>query len=105
MRKIINGKRYNTATATNVCDVSPSGYFSNDFRWEDTYLYRTSRGNWFLAGKGGPLTRWAQKSGDTGRCSGSGIIPIDADEARSLLEQHGLSGQVEEYFGETLEDA
>jgi hypothetical protein len=35
----------------------------------------------------------------------SGIIPIDADEARSLLEQHGLSGQVEEYFGETLEDA
>ena len=36
---------------------------------------------------------------------GSGIRPLDPDEARSFLERHGDAEDVEEYFGDVVEDA
>lgn len=105
MRKIINGKRYNTETATEICDCSPSGYYYGDFRYEDTKLYRTKRGNWFLAGNGGALSRWSRPMGQNGSVGGSGIEPLDTDEARSYLEKYGESEDIEKYFGAVIEDA
>ena len=99
MQKIINGKRYNTATATRVCDVSEGNYTRSNFRWNDTQLYLTPRGNWFLAGE-----RWRRSCGDLWRY-GSGIIAIDEHEARALLEVHGSSDLLEAYFGDQLQDA
>ncbi len=56
MKRIIDGKRYNTETATCVCDCSPSGFYHGDFRWEDTQLYRTPRGEVTPAGASSQTT-------------------------------------------------
>jgi len=105
MKRIIDGKRYNTETAECVCDCSPRGFYRGDFRYEDTQLYRTPRGNWFLAGEGGPSSRWARAAGLNSWTGGSGIQPLDADEARSMLERYGSASDVEQYFGELIVDA
>jgi hypothetical protein len=105
VKAIIDGKRYNTETATRVCDCSPRGYFRGDWHWEDTNLYRTPKGRWFLAGEGGPLSRWARSYGQNARQSGEGIHPLDADDARDMLERYGDADDVEEYFGSKVEDA
>jgi hypothetical protein len=105
MKKIIDGKRYDTDTATLVCDCSPRGFYRNDFRYEDTQLYRTPRGGWFVAGEGGPLTRWARSAGQNSWTGGCGIQPLDDDEARDILEQYGDTDDVEKYFASEIVDA
>jgi len=103
MRKIMDGKRYDTETAEFVVQLH-CPYYGNDFKAHDTGLYRTKRGNWFVAGSGGPLTQWARQVGN-GYSGGSGLRPLEIAEARDLLEQHGTPEQVEQYFGAEIEDA
>lgn len=105
MLKIINGKRYNTETAHEVLAMDNGGYSRSDFKYEDTSLYLTKNGAWFLAGEGNAMSRWARKSGNNTYGPGSGIQPIDTIEARSILEDHGQNELVEQYFGGTIEDA
>jgi hypothetical protein len=102
-KAVINGRRYNTKTAEMICDISPDGFYGNDYRREDTQLYRTPRGNWFIAGEGGPLSRWARRVGLHGHTDGSGIRALDESEARELLEDHGSAEDYETYFA--VEDA
>lgn len=104
MIRIIDGKRYNTETATKVADVSGNCQSITDFKFDHTQLYRTTKGAWFIAGKGGPLSRWVRTVGD-GYTGGSGIQVLDADEARALLEQHAEASVVEQYFGDHITDA
>lgn len=96
MQRIINGKRYDTKIAEMVCDVSPN-YNSTDFRYEDTQLYRTKNGRWFLAGNGGPRSRWYHDTGN-GYSSGDGLVVIEASHARELLEQHDALDALEKHF-------
>jgi hypothetical protein len=102
MRQIIEGKKYDTETATEICDVSPIGYSRQDFQWEDTRLYVTSKGRFFLAGKGGPKSRWATALGNS-ISSGSGIKPLSLEEAQWFAERHADSAVVAKYF--EVEDA
>jgi hypothetical protein len=34
------GERYDTETATLICDISPNDFHYDDFRYESTHLYR-----------------------------------------------------------------
>ena len=100
MKRIIDGKRYDTETAECLADISRCGDRGN-FRWDDTYLYRTKNGRYFIAGEGNAASRWAHRYDDGMRGPGSGIAAIDADEARELLEgEHSKEAQValEKYF-------
>jgi hypothetical protein len=105
VKAIINGKRYDTEKAMYMCDCSPRGFYRGDHQWEDTGLYVTPKGTWFLAGEGGPRSRWARSLGQNSYSEGSGIQPLHADDARELLERHGEACDVEEHFGSKLEDA
>lgn len=106
MKRIIDGKRYNTETATEIADVSNNIQDVRNFRYECTTLYRTKSGRWFIAGKGGPMSRWAYSHGPgQGWSNGSGIQPIDAEEARELLERRNRQEALEQYFGKEIEDA
>lgn len=98
MKRIINGKVYNTETAVFSCGVGPGGYGRNDFRYEDTRLYRTAKGAWFLAGDGGPASRWRKLVGGNSYSGGSGLRVIEEDHARELLEQHDEIDAIEKYF-------
>ncbi len=99
MRKIIDGKAYDTTTATVVCDISPSGFSRGDFEYEESYLYKSPRGRFFIAGTGGPMSRWAQAEGQNGRRGGSGIEVLDEAEARGFCERHGSAEEFEAAFG------
>ena len=89
MRKVINGKTYRTHTAQLIVTV-PSHFPKTSNKWHDTRLYRNQQGTYFLAGKGGTLSRWA-KITPCGAIAGEGIEPISKDEALAYAQYAGLS--------------
>lgn len=99
MRKIINGKVYDTKTALEICNLSSSGYSRTDFQWESTYLYRSPKGTFFVAGEGGAMSRWAESVGNNGRQGGEGIYLVDEAEARGFCERHGTAAEYLAAFG------
>ncbi len=106
MRKIIDGKRYDTETAEYLgCDET-AGIGQNDFHYYCEELYRTPRGNYFLYGKGHGLTRWATHNADGMRGWGSGIEPMSKEEALSWAQQSDMSTkEIEAEFADCIEDA
>jgi hypothetical protein len=86
MRKVIDGKIYDTETATKICFVGNSGYQQNDFHYDDSDLYVTKSGAYFIAGEGGALSRWGRAHGQSGRIGGDGIVVIDADQAAAFAQ-------------------
>ena len=104
MRKVIEGKLYNTETAALVATDSYSYY--GDLGYWSEEIYRTKRGNWFLAGEGGAMSKYAQAIGQNEVGGGSAIIPLTEGEALAWLEDHTEDSEVyEEYFTDILEDA
>ena len=104
MRKIINGLRYDTETAVEVGRAS-SGFPVSDFNWWESTLYKTPRsGRFFLAGEGGPMTRFAQRVGDM-RGYGEGLFPMERTEALAWAEQYLTADEIEKHFGDNVEDA
>lgn len=95
MRKIINGKMYNTETAKKVGERS-CGYVG-DFRYFSESLYRKRTGEYFLHGEGGPMSKYAESCGQNQWQGGASIIPVTQQDAREWAEKH-LS--VEEYIDE-----
>jgi hypothetical protein len=68
-------------------------------------LYKTPRGNFFLAGEGGPLSRYGRPAYGGGTCGGEGIIPISREDALSWCEEHLDIEDYQEYFSDMIEDA
>jgi hypothetical protein len=101
MKRIIDGKIYNTETATLIADISPRYESRNDFNWEDTKLYRTRKGQWFLAGEGGARSRWSHPIGN-GSTAGDGLELVQEYEAQQLVGQHAPE-KYTEFFGEPEE--
>jgi hypothetical protein len=89
MKRVIDGLRYDTKTATKV-EAWSNDLPSSDFGSCEETLYRTKNGRYFIYGDGGAMTRWATPVGNNGWGGGSGIVPVAAAEALSWLEDHGL---------------
>lgn len=98
LKKVINGKLYDTTTATMIAELSAGGDW-NDFRHLREELYRTRRGSFFLAGEGGAMTHYAQRCSDKSMTGGEGIIPLDEGEAREWLEAHADADTYIAVFG------
>lgn len=104
MKAIINGKRFDTEKAVLVGKAS-SGLMRSDFGWWEARLYRTPRTKtYFLAGEGGPKTRWARRYGDMWG-NGEGISPLSPEEAREWAERYLDVDVIEQEFGSMIEDA
>ena len=101
MRKIINGRKYNTKTAECVGEMA-STYNFNDgyYYWEE--LYRKRTGEFFLHGAGNGLSPYAQSVG-MGSTSGENIFPISEEDARKWGEKYMSVGEYESIFGEVEE--
>lgn len=100
--KVIDGLKYNTATATKICTYEPGGGRS-DFKFECTALFRTPRGRFFLAGFGNAMSRWSERSGNNCRTAGEGLTALDVDAARSFAERHADADTIAKFF--KVEDA
>lgn len=104
MKKIINGKRYDTDTAEVVHDWS-NGYYCNDFHYCEETLYKTKSGAYFLCGEGGAMSKYSRSLGNNSWGGGAGIEPLTPDEARKWLEDHDGEEALEEYFVSDVVDA
>lgn len=101
MKSIIEGRLYNTETATRVACYS-NGRTGHDFRRIDEELYIKKTGEWFLERYGGPLTEYAEVEGNN-RSGRTVIIPFTEDEAKDWLAKYDYVDQYIEYFGEPEE--
>jgi len=105
MKKIINGKRYDTASAIEIGHYS-SSYGGTDHQYWEATLYRTKRsGQYFMAGEGGPMSRFAQSNGQNSWSGGEDLIPMSKDEALEFAEQYLDSDEIEDHFADVIEDA
>lgn len=101
MKKIIEGKKYDTSTAEKV-----AGWWNHrsasDFDYCSEDLYRKRNGEFFLCGEGGARSKYAVSCGQNSWGGGEDITPLTEDEAREWVEAHA-NDKYEEIFGEVAE--
>lgn len=96
MKKIIDGKIYNTETAKKIASYC-NGLGNGDFRNLTETLYKSPKGTYFLHGEGGAMTRWSESNGNT-TWGSSDIELLTIDEAKKWLERYGSSDIYEHTF-------
>ena len=101
MKKIINGKVYDTDKAR---ELGIDGGGDSFHSWSET-LYQKRTGEFFLHGEGGPMTKYARSIGQNQWSGGEKIIPLDVEAARQWVEEHLDADDYEEIFGLPDEDA
>jgi len=103
MKKVIGGKMYNTETAEELFSFD-NGLGGGDFRAMEETLYVTKKGTYFLAGSGGPMSKYSEPCGNM-TSGGSGFSVLTKFEALEWLESHDAIGVIEAFFAEDIEDA
>lgn len=103
MKKIINGKVYDTERAKEL------GFWQNtgdcrDFGWICETLYRKKTGEYFLHGEGGAMTCYARAEGQNSWSGGSRIMPMSYAEAKAWAEEKLSAEAFEAIFGAVTED-
>lgn len=97
MKRIIDGKIYNTDTATFIGNHQYS--HRGDAHSEDTSLFRTPKGAFFVQGTGGAYSRWSRPCGSNGMSGGHGIQALTPTEALAWCEVAGIDADViAQYF-------
>lgn len=103
MRKVIDGKVYDTKTAELVDEWS-SPHNPGDFHRAEEELFKTKKGTWFVHGKGGAMSRWSEAVPGGMRGPGSGILPLSEAEALEWCERHDVDADtIAQHF--TVEEA
>ncbi len=101
MKKIINGKKYDTETAEVL------GGFENGIPGNLNYceerLYRKRTGEFFLYGYGGALTKYSVSVGSNAWSGGEDIQPLTEAGAKKWAEEHLGAEDYEKIFG-TVEE-
>lgn len=102
MKKIINGKIYNTETAKKLARFE-SHYNPTDLNYFEEELYQKKTGEFFLYGTGNAASRYNKIS--YGNYTGAEkIIPLSYQEAQDWAEQSLDSEKYINIFGEPKED-
>jgi len=94
MKKVINGKLYDTDTAKFLGDFD-NGKLTNDFSYLYEGLYQKRTGEHFLYCVGGALTIY----------NGSVIKPLTYEEAQKWAEKHLDGDEYIKIFGDPEENA
>ena len=102
MKKIIDGRRYDTGTAMEL--LRRSYGYGGDFAHYNEGLYHTKRGAYFVAGTGGPASHYAESTGQNWKSGGSDIRVLTTSEAQQWLEAEGGEEALEEYFSDSIAD-
>ena len=103
MKKVLNGKMYDTDTATKLASWCNMQDFSN-FNYVDETLYRKRTGEFFLYGEGGPMSKYAVSTGSNSWSGGEMIIPLTLSAAQEWAEEHLDGDDYQKIFGEVAED-
>tara|TARA_B100000902_G_C26396448_1_gene475638 strand:- start:132 stop:449 length:318 start_codon:yes stop_codon:yes gene_type:complete len=103
LKQIIDGKTYNTETAEKIGEYW-NGLGSNDFGYVYEGIYKTARGNYFLAGQGGCQSKYATNEGNS-VYFGKKIEPLYEEEIIPMLERWGETEAIEKHFSHMIEEA
>ena len=101
MKKVIEGKLYNTETADSLAEWG-NGLCYTDFNFLSETLYRTKKGKFYLHGCGGARTRYSEAYGNC-RGEGEDIVPLSEAEARKWVEEKFDGDKYIEIFGQPEE--
>ena len=102
MRKIINGRMYDTRTAKEIGGDHYS--YPGDFHYWSEMLYIKKTGEYFLYGTGGPASKYSRAVGQNEWSGDETIIPMSPSEAREWGEKHLDADEYIAAFGEPSED-
>lgn len=101
MKKIINGKKYDTDTAEEI-GYWNNGHFRNDFYYAEETLYKKKTGQFFLYCEGGAASNYSHKEGNM-TIGGWELKLITEDEAKKWAEDYLTVEEYEGIFGEVKE--
>lgn len=101
MKKIINGKLYNTETAEKIAE-SWNGLPQSDFNHLTAKLFRKKTGEFFFWFIGGALTIAAESYGGAMH-GGEKIVPCDLEDAKEFCERNLDVDDYVKIFGEVEE--
>jgi len=95
MKAVINGKLYNTETAKYI------GSFTSGLLYDacEESLYRTRKGEFFIAGSGGPMSKYSRSVSRNEIAGGSKITPLTVKEAQKWAEEYLSAEEYIEAFG------
>jgi hypothetical protein len=97
LKKVIEGKVYNTETADLIADAGYSN--GGDFQYWYEELYITQKGQFFLYGEGGPMSRYGRSVGNNTTSGSSNIQLYSKEEAFQWCEENDIEADViAEYF-------
>ena len=98
MKKILNGFRYDTEKAILIGHAESNPY-QTDFSYWEAGLYITKRSHsFFIAGHGGPMSRFGRSVRQNETSGGSDLIPMSKDEALEFAKQYLETEEFEKYF-------
>ena len=101
MKKIINGKKYDTDTAK---ILGSAGYsHPGDFNYWYEALYRKKTGEFFLHGVGGAMSKYVRSTGLNEWTGGEEIHLLSPEEARKWIEKNLDAEEYERILGEVEE--
>ncbi|MFA6192618.1 MAG: hypothetical protein WC665_09735 [Sulfurimonas sp.] len=103
MKKVINGKVFDTETATELLSWGHGNIY--DFRYIRETLYKTKKGKYFLYGVGGPLTSYAVRVSSSETSGSSNITHMTSKDALTWVEENfeNVSDLILEEFSDLLE--
>ena len=103
MKKIVNGKVYDTETAALVGEWD-NGKLDDRLYICSEDLYRKRTGEFFLRGFGGPGSKYAVSAGNSSWSGGEKIIPLTYEAAQKWAAEHLDGDAYEQIFGAVEED-
>jgi hypothetical protein len=86
MRSFVGSIIYDTEDAEKII-CAKNADSENRLRWMEETLFRTKDGHYFLYGKGGPMSPYAEVVGKHCKTGGSKIIPFDLQDALEWLKR------------------
>ena len=92
MKKVIDGKLYDTETATEIASFD-NGRGWDDFHHLNETLYITKKGQHFLYGIGGAMSKYSEKSGNMTHGT-ENIELLNAIEAREWAESNNIDADI-----------
>lgn len=102
MRRVIDGRTYNTETSKEIGRWD-SSLPVNDFGYYSETLYRNTKGAYFLHGDGNAGSPYTKSMGQNSWTGAEKIVPLTRDEAQEWAERKLEVDEYEAEFGEAPE--
>lgn len=100
MKKIIDGKLYDTSKAQAIGEYSYS--HTGDFDYVSETLYKTANGAYFIAGEGGARSRYSRQVEQNTWSGGEDIQALSREDAFEWAERNLDSDTVQAEFGDLV---